>query len=224
MDISPVQTPTGADVAASQATATGVAEGLKVDANFDTFLSLLTAQLRNQDPLEPVDSTDFVAQLAQFSAVEQQVQTNNALTDILGLLGGGDVSDLASWLGASVQAPGPVFFDGSPVALTTTPSPDATQSNLVVRNETGDIVARQPVSGLDDKITWNGLTNAGAAAEKGAYTFTVESSRDGEALPTQQAIGFSKVEEVRLGGEAPVLVLQGGDLVGLEDVLAVRSG
>ncbi len=222
MDISPVQTPTSADVAASQATQAAITDGLKVDANFDTFLSLLTAQLRNQDPLEPVDSTDFVAQLAQFSAVEQQVQTNTALTDILGLLGGGDVSSLASWLGASVQAAGPVFFDGSPVTLTTTPSPDATQSNLIVRNEAGDIIARQPVSGLDDKIIWNGLTNAGSAAPEGAYSFTVESSKDGDALPTQQAAGFSTVEEVRLGGEAPVLVLQGGDIVALDDVLAVR--
>ena len=44
--------------------------------NFDTFLSLLTAQLQNQDPLEPVDSTQFTQQLVQFSGVEQQIQTN----------------------------------------------------------------------------------------------------------------------------------------------------
>ena len=222
MELSPVQTPNNADTAAGQAAEAVAADALKVDANFDTFLSLLTAQLRNQDPLEPVDSTDFVAQLAQFSAVEQQVQTNTALADILGLLGGGDVASLASWLGASVQAPGPVFFDGSPVALTTTPSPGATQSSLIVRNDTGDIVARQPVSGLGDTIIWNGQTDAGGIAPEGAYSFTVESSKDGDALPTQQAVGFSTVEEVRLGGETPVLVLRGGDVVGLEDVMAVR--
>lgn len=50
------------------------------------FLSLLTAQVRNQDPLEPLDSTAFVEQLATFSALEQQVQTNNHLADILAAL------------------------------------------------------------------------------------------------------------------------------------------
>ncbi len=198
------------------------ANELKVEADFDTFLSLLTAQLRNQDPLEPVDSTAFVAQLAQFSAVEQQVQTNEALSDILGLLGGGDTAGLASWLGADVKAPGPVFFNGKPLTLTTTPSPTATQSNLVVRDEAGDVIARQPVGSEDEQIVWNGLTTAGAAASRGLYSFSVESVNGTTILPVQQAAGFSKVEEVRLGGEVPALVLQGGDTISLPEVLAVR--
>ena len=69
MELSPVQTPNNADVAAGQAAEAVAADALKVDANFDTFLSLLTAQLRNQDPLEPVKQEDFLAQLAQFSSL-----------------------------------------------------------------------------------------------------------------------------------------------------------
>lgn len=221
MDIAPVQNSSN-DNSPLQATSKEAAEALKVEANFDTFLSLLTAQLRNQDPLEPVDSTDFVAQLAQFSAVEQQVQSNNALNEILDVLGGGDVSSLANWLGAEVQSAGPVFFDGSPLSLTTTPTPDATQSNLVVRTIAGDVVARQPVDGDDKTITWNGLDLNGAAAPEGLYSFTVENAKGTALLPTQQAAGFTKVEEVRVDGEEPILVLQGGDTVALEDVLAVR--
>ena len=57
--------------------------------DFTTFLKLLTAQLRNQDPLKPLDSTEFVAQLATFSSVEQQVKTNDTLATIQQLLGGG---------------------------------------------------------------------------------------------------------------------------------------
>ncbi len=218
MDISPVQT-SSSDTSALPAASS---EALKVEANFDTFLALLTAQLKNQDPLEPVNSTDFVAQLAQFSAVEQQVQTNDALTSILGLLGGGDVSNLASWLGAEVKSAGPVFFDGSPVTLSTTPTPDATQSSLVVRNTAGDVIARQPVDGVDDQVTWNGLDLNGAAAPEGLYSFTVDSAKGTEILPTQQAAGFTAVEEVRIDGDEPVLVLRGGDTVALDDVLAVR--
>ena len=141
---------------------------------------------------------------------------------LTGVLGGGDTASLASWLGANVQAVGPVFFDGSPVALTTTPAPEATDAALIVRNAAGEIIARQPVSGLDAELIWNGLTAAGDPAPNGPYSFTVESSRNGEPLVTQQAVGFSKVEEIRLDGEDPVLVLQGGDSIGLDDVLAVR--
>lgn len=222
MDVSPVQNQSG-DISPLQASVDeAAAEAQKIEANFDTFLSLLTAQLKNQDPLEPVNSTDFVAQLAQFSAVEQQVQTNNSLTSILDLLGGGNVSSLASWLGAEVQSTGPVFFDGSPVSLTTTPAPDATQSNLVVRNTAGDIIARQTVNGIDEKISWNGLDLNGVAAPEGTYSFTVESVNGTTILPTQQASGFTKVEEVRVDGDEPILILQGGDSLALGDVLAVR--
>lgn len=221
MDVSPIQNSTG-DISPLQTSATEAAEALKVDADFDTFLSLLTAQLRNQDPLEPVDSTAFVSQLAQFSAVEQQVETNNTLTNILGLLGGGDVSSLASWLGAEVQSSGPAFFDGSPVALTTSPTPDATQSNLVVRNASGDVIARQSVNGSDSKIIWNGLNLSGATAPEGLYSFEVENSNGTAILPTQQATGFTKVEEVRVDSDEPILVLQGGETIALGEVLAVR--
>ena len=69
-----------ADVAAPSAPPTVQSEELT------QFLSLLTAQVRNQDPLEPLDSTAFVEQLATFSALEQQVQTNHHLADILDAL------------------------------------------------------------------------------------------------------------------------------------------
>ena len=222
MDISTIPTSSANTPTLATQTAETAADALKVDANFDTFLSLLTAQLRNQDPLEPVDSTNFVAQLAQFSAVEQQVQTNTALGEILGALGGEDASSLALWLGAEVQTPGPVFFGGDTIDLTKSPTPDATQSTLVVRNLAGDVIAQQEVSGQDGKITWNGLTNAGGEAPEGSYTFIVENMKGTTKLPTQDAAGFSKVEEVRLDGEAPTLLLQGRTAIGLDEVLAVR--
>ncbi len=222
MELTPAQSATNPQPVVIDGPATLAGEGLQVDADFDTFLALLTAQLKNQDPLEPVDSTQFVAQLAQFSAVEQQVETNNALQDILAQLGGADIGGLASWLGADVKAPGPVFFDGSPVALTVTPTPEATVSTLVVRNAAGDIIARQSVGSADRNISWDGRTDGGGAAPEGLYSFTVDNAANGEALLTQQAVGFSKVEEVRIEEDAPVLVLQGGDSVPLDDVLAVR--
>ena len=121
-----------------------------------------------------------------------------------------------------MQSAGPVYFDGSPLALTTTPTPEATQSNLVVRNIAGDVVARQSVDSTAKTVNWNGLDLNGVAAPEGLYSFTVESAKGTAILPTQQAAGFTKVEEVRVNGDEPVFVLQGGDTVALEDVLAVR--
>lgn len=80
--------------------------------DFHTFLTLLTAQMRNQDPLKPMDSTEFVAQLASFSAVEQQIETNNKLGELLGVLSDSPTANPTEWLGKEVlreSNAGPVF-------------------------------------------------------------------------------------------------------------------
>ena len=61
---------------------------------------MLTAQARNQDPLEPMDSSEYASQLAQFSMVEQQVFTNDQLTGLANVLGGNAMSTMANWVGA----------------------------------------------------------------------------------------------------------------------------
>ncbi|MFV2001871.1 MAG: flagellar hook capping FlgD N-terminal domain-containing protein, partial [Paracoccaceae bacterium] len=75
------------DVTAVQNTTTSYTppppeEPANVNSDFETFLKLLTTQLKNQDPLKPVDSSDFAVQLATFSSVEQQVKTNDLLTSL----------------------------------------------------------------------------------------------------------------------------------------------
>ena len=67
--------------------------------DYETFLKMLTVQMQNQDPLNPVEASDFAAQLANFSAVEQQVLTNNLLTSIEARLAATGVSQLAGWVG-----------------------------------------------------------------------------------------------------------------------------
>jgi flagellar basal-body rod modification protein FlgD len=61
-------------------------EKTELSQDYDMFLRLMTAQLKNQDPLQPLDGTEFVAQLAQFSGVEQQIKTNERLDSLLGAL------------------------------------------------------------------------------------------------------------------------------------------
>jgi len=85
--------------------------------DFETFLKLLTTQLQNQDPSKPLDSTEFVAQLASFSAVEQQINTNTKLDELISRINYGNTSDLSSWLGANVKSEANANFSGSPIPL-----------------------------------------------------------------------------------------------------------
>ncbi|MDJ0822736.1 MAG: flagellar hook capping FlgD N-terminal domain-containing protein, partial [Paracoccaceae bacterium] len=96
----PITTPPplfGAGTAQTQTTQSN--SGTTLSSDFETFLKMLTAQMQNQDPLNPVDSTDYATQLATFSSVEQQVLTNDLLRDLGASMGGNLMSELGNWVG-----------------------------------------------------------------------------------------------------------------------------
>src|SRR6056297_409059 len=111
-----------------------------LSSDFETFLKMLTAQMRNQDPLNPVESADFAVQLATFSTVEQQVRTNDLLETLGDRMGAMGMSQLSGWVGMAARAIAPVQFDGAPVTLTVPPVPLADAAQIVARDSTGTIV------------------------------------------------------------------------------------
>ena len=95
--------PTGSSTTPGASTDTGSNSGLQeLSGNFDTFLTLLTTQLQNQDPLSPMDSNQFTQQLVEFSGVEQQINTNQNLQTLINLAQGRSSADAVSYLGKSV--------------------------------------------------------------------------------------------------------------------------
>ena len=87
-----------------------------ISEDFDTFLQLLTAQIKNQDPLAPLDSTQFVEQLATFSSLEQQVETNSTLGSIASMIGDLHSALANEWLGQDVAVSSQhVAFEGDPI-------------------------------------------------------------------------------------------------------------
>lgn len=82
-----------------------------LSSDFETLLQMLTAQARYQDPLEPMDSSEYAAQLAQFSMVEQQVQSNELLQSLGDQLGQSNIAQMASWIGMEARTTAPVQFD-----------------------------------------------------------------------------------------------------------------
>lgn len=192
--------------------------------DFETFLTLLTTQLKNQDPLKPLESTEFVAQLASFSAVEQQVRTNDVLGRIENFLSGAAPSDLASWIGIEVQAVREAVFDGTPVDVIVDPADGAERAEMIVLNSAGQEVQRLTLDPGQDVVTWAGVQPDGSPFSPGSYRFEVESFQGTSRIDTHQGAIYARVREARLVDGATVLVLDDGVHITTEQVLGVREG
>ena len=194
-------------------------------ADFDTFLRLLTAQIQNQDPLNPTDSTEFTAQLASFSAVEQQIQTNDLLTQMNAGLSRMSAADLGGWLGRDARAPMPVVFEGAPVSLAAPPHPLADRAELVVRDAAGAVVQTVPIPiGGGATVDWTGMDPTGQAVlPDGIYDITVQSWSGETLLENRTVSSYSTVQEARLADGEVWLTLQNGLNLRADDVDGLRS-
>jgi len=150
--------------------------------NFNTFLTLLTTQLQNQDPLNPLDSGQFTSQLVQFSGVEQAISTNDNLESLLILTQAASTGTAASYIGKTVTFKG----DTAPLASGQANwqydlASQAANSTIVVSDDSGKVVysqAGETTPGKHDFV-WNGTDNAGNALPDGSYTVQVSATDDG---------------------------------------------
>ncbi|QIE45775.1 flagellar basal body rod modification protein [Pseudohalocynthiibacter aestuariivivens] len=194
-----------------------------LSSDFETFLKMLTVQMENQDPLNPVDSADFATQLAAFSSVEQQVRTNDllgGLSEQMGLLG---LGQLQGWVGMVARAEMPVAFDGTPVELQYDTSTGTDLAQLVVRDATGGIVQQKSVSPSGGPVIWDGTDESGQMLPAGTYHLSVDAFQGEAHLGTAPVASQSRVVEARLSGGTTVLVMAGGQEVQAAEVIALRQ-
>ncbi len=204
--------------------ATETTSNTDVSGDFETFLTLLTAQLRNQDPLKPVESTEFVAQLASFSAVEQQVQSNTKLEGILEALASGATGGLSQWIGQEVRNPGSAAYENKPLDVLYLGHTDSDRVELVVFDENDSVVARQDINKDESNVQWSGiLANGSRAIEGQGYRFETNSYLEGEVIANTPALVFSTVQEVRKFEGQPVLYFTDGTQMFASDVEAIRT-
>ncbi|MGJ8543959.1 MAG: flagellar hook capping FlgD N-terminal domain-containing protein [Sulfitobacter sp.] len=217
-------TANAAAIAAASANATSAYENSAVlSSDFETFLKMLTAQARYQDPLEPIDSSEYAAQLAQFSMVEQQVKGNDLLTALTQQLGLSNMGEMAGWIGMEARSTGPAYFGGAPITITPRPLADADTVHLVVYDAQGTEVDRHAIPVAADPVQWAGVKADGTAFDSGAYSFAVESRKAGAVLLDEPAETYSMVTELRQEGSDTLLVLEGGTLISASAVTALRS-
>lgn len=194
-----------------------------LSSDFETFLKMLTVQVQNQDPLNPVDSTDYATQLATFSSVEQQVLTNDLLRDLGAQFGGSALRDSASWIGMEALVRAPVLFDGSPVTLRPEFAKSADKAALVVRDEAGAVVQRLAIDPSEDSLVWTGLDDSGNSLEKGNYRFEIESYEGTTLVDTQVSPAYSRVTEVRSDGFNLLVRLSNGAEIDADLVTGLRA-
>ncbi len=188
----------------------------------DDFLQMLVAQLKNQDPLNPLDGTDFAAQLAQFSSLEQLNSMNTELQN-LGLyqMTASNVQAVGL-IGKEVTAEGgnTVTAAGVPVSLSYELPADARTVSVKIYNETGDLV--QTIDGGAQGVGVNTVTWDCSTVSAGSYTYEVDARDAAGNAVTASTMASGLVTAVHFKDNAIMLTVNGRD-VAFSDVVAVRD-
>lgn len=159
--------------------------------NLDSFLTLLTTQLKNQDPLDPLDTEKFTSQLVEFASVEQSIQTNKHLEMLISLQSAADRDGALAMLGKSIVVDGGKAAKSGAGATWTYEAPRSASSiQLTVLDAAGMPIGRfegDARAGTHD-FAWNGKRADGTDAADGIYTL-VASAKD--AAGAALAVGVS---------------------------------
>ncbi|QYK41591.1 MAG: flagellar hook assembly protein FlgD [Paracoccaceae bacterium] len=208
---------------ASPSSAGRVSSETRINADFDTFLKMLTAQMRHQDPLNPIESADYAVQLATFSGVEQQTRMNQTLDTLLQRFDLQGLAQFAGWVGQEARSTAPVAFTGTPVTFHTgQPDPAADRAVLVVRDARGAVVAREELDIGATAHDWSGTGPTGTQLNPGTYSLSVERMQGDRLISTIEAETYARVDEVRSTPTGVQLVLAGGVEVAVAAVSALR--
>ncbi len=218
MNVTPISISAGAASGATPDVPTN-----KITSDFNTFLRMLTVQMQNQDPLKPIDSTDYAVQLATFSGVEQQVRTNQLLLDMQSRFQQIGMTEMAGWIGKEARTSAPVRFDGAPVVLSPNPAQGATGAVLLIKDAQGNLVSREEVPVSAQPYTWLGADAAGMPLPPGLYSLSLESLNGEQVIFTGGMEHYAKVIEARGTSDGTMLVLEGGVEVAATAVTALRE-
>ncbi len=200
----------------------------QIAGNFDEFLQLLTTQLQNQDPLDPMDTNSFTQELVEFASVEQQIDTNTNMQTLISLQQA--TTDLAG-----LQLVGStVTVSGSSAALsnaTNSPatwslnSPSAATANITITNSSGQTVYNGTTSlnAGTQTYSWSGQGNNGTIWPDGNYTLSINATgANGQSVTVSTQVQ-GVVTAVNTSANPPTLTV-GGQTVPMSSIQSINSG
>lgn len=143
--------------------------------NYELFLSILTTQIQNQDPLDPMDSSQYTEQLVQYSSVEQQIKTNDQLESMLQVLAASTASSYVSYLGTEIVATGGAAEHTGSGASWTYNSTSSGPARVEIKNAAGATIFAETtdIESGRNSYSWDGRTTSGSTAPNGTYTVTI---------------------------------------------------
>ena len=193
--------------------------------NFDTFLSILTTQLKNQNPLDPMDTNQFTQQLVQFTGVEQQLKTNDFLEALMLSSQNTAKSDAVSYIGKEVTSSGRTgeLTDANAVFWAYSADANAANANVTIKDANGQVVYSEngPLTAGPGTFRWDGIGSDGNLKQNGIYTIDIQGKdANGKDVRISTAsIGI--VTAVDFTGDIPILAV-GTRRVAITDVTDVR--
>lgn len=214
----------------AQGTTAGIAtEPAISDQNLgrDEFMRLLTAQLTHQDPLQPVTNEAFIAQLAQFSALEQMQGIRSALETSQVLDQSMNNFLAASLIGRQVRSTGDTvaLASGSPVEFYVGIARDA-KVNVSIVSESGEVVRKLAIGKLpagQNRVLWDGKGEGGAALPTGRYRIAVTALDDAGASVSAGTGTIGEVSSLRFR-EGRAFVVVDGREIPIDEVEEIRAG
>jgi flagellar basal-body rod modification protein FlgD len=214
---SQVNTTSSSSSTSSTAQAAGTSASQQLAGNFNTFLQLLTTQLQNQNPLDPLDTNQFTQQLVEFASVEQQINMNTNLQSLITMQQTSQATSALELVGSTVTVGGnsATLSNATSTAatwsLTTTTPATAT---VTVTNSSGSTAYSGTISlnAGTQSFTWNGQGNTGQTWPDGAYTLSIKATgANGQAVTVSTQVQ-GVVSGVNLKSNPPTLKVNGQDV------------
>ncbi len=195
--------------------------------NFDSFLKLLTVQLKNQDPTSPMETNEFTNQIVMFTQVEQQINMNKNLEQLIAFNKNATVSSAVSYMGKKIEVESSKFAVTNGMADISYRLPEsASEVSITISNASGNVLRKIDVANVaagKNKIEWDGKDSNGSPVADGTYNFNVTAKNAAGAtinnIPTYEN---GVVTSVDINGENTMLYI-GDRAYKVTDVKAVSN-
>jgi flagellar basal-body rod modification protein FlgD len=212
-------------ITGTTATSAANAAQSRIAGDFDSFLKLLTTQLQHQDPLSPMDTTEFTNQLVGFAGVEQQIAQNSNLEQLISLQKVSRAAQGLSFLNTRIEAPGDMTTLADGVAEWNYQLPTAMREVVIqVLDESGQTVLEadgSTIAGVH-RFTWDGKNADGEPMPDGVYQVSIEATDTADEPVAIDTTVVGKVTGLQTVDDE-LMLFMGKLAVPLEDVLSVQA-